>query len=160
MNACTLPQAPEDLRLVPHTREKEDALTAALAMPRPRSRPRPTIVHDPSPNQAAPNLNPAALESVANPPTIGEKLRELREQIGLSQMEVAILCGVDVSTISRWERGRHQHTHRSKDRQIRAALEALQWAAELQEEDAARVLTLEEVQEYVNRRRRARGGSR
>jgi transcriptional regulator with XRE-family HTH domain len=117
-------------------------------------------VHDPSPNQAAPNLNPAALESVANPPTIGEKLRELREQIGLSQMEVAILCGVDVSTISRWERGRHQHTHRSKDRQIRAALEALQWAAELQEEDAARVLTLEEVQEYVNRRRRARGGSR
>jgi DNA-binding transcriptional regulator YiaG len=56
---------------------------------------------------------------------IGAELRRLRQFVGLSQMDVATLCGVDVSTISRWERGRHQHTHRSKDRLIRAALQAL-----------------------------------
>ena len=89
-------------------------------------------------------------------PTIGQQIAELRERVGLSQMDVAVLCGVDVSTISRWECNRHKHTHRSKDRQIRAALQALTWAAELQDEDPMRVLTRAEVQEYIERRERQR----
>lgn len=82
---------------------------------------------------------------------IGTELRELRELIGLSQMEIAFLCRVDVSTISRWERGRHKHTHRSRDRQIRMALRALRWAAELQEADPERILQFDEVLAHVRR---------
>jgi len=96
---------------------------------------------------AADDVRPTSAESV------GARVRHLRETIGLSQMDVAKLCDVDISTVSRWERGRHQHTHRSKARQIRAALEALTWAAELQEEEPMRVLTLAEVQDYIARRR-------
>jgi transcriptional regulator with XRE-family HTH domain len=117
-------------------------------MPSTLAIPRPTLLAAPVP---APDPQDSPEER-----SIGEQLRELREIVGLSQMDVAILCRVDVSTISRWERGRHQHTHRSKDRQIRSALEALTWAAELQEEDPRRVLALDDVEEHVARMRARR----
>lgn len=43
-------------------------------------------------------------------------LRELREQIGLSQSDVAKLVGVGVSTVSKWEAGHDRPTqaHRRK----------------------------------------------
>jgi transcriptional regulator with XRE-family HTH domain len=88
----------------------------------------------------------------ADPEDLGVELRRLREVVGLSQLEVAYLCQVDVSTISRWERGRHQHTHRSKDRAIRLALQALRWAARLQASDPQRVFTLEEIAAEVRLR--------
>jgi transcriptional regulator with XRE-family HTH domain len=43
-------------------------------------------------------------------------LRELREQIGLSQSDVAKLVGTTVQTVSRWENGHDRPTmaHRRK----------------------------------------------
>jgi transcriptional regulator with XRE-family HTH domain len=106
----------------------------------------------PAPEFSGPHqLHPLA---ASNERTLGEHLKELREFIHLTQREVSMLCDVDVSTISRWERGLHQHTHRSKDRQLRRALQALEWAAELQAQDPGRVLELEDIQRFVQRRRR------
>jgi transcriptional regulator with XRE-family HTH domain len=87
---------------------------------------------------------------------IGVELRRLREAISFSQLQVAVLCRVDVSTISRWERGRHQHTHRSKDRQIRHAVEVLRWAAAQQEREPLLMLTLEDLLAELRTRERRR----
>jgi len=91
---------------------------------------------------------------------LGKQLQALRIVIGLSQRHVASLCKVDVSTVSRWERGLQSPlAHRSRNRGIRSAFEALRWAAELQEEDPTRVMTLEDIEEYVARRRKQRRGT-
>jgi len=91
---------------------------------------------------------------------LGFELRRLRKAIRFSQMEVAFLCKVDVSTISRWERGRHQHTHTSKDRTILQALQVLRWAVQLQEIEPGRLWTLEEVLEELRAREKKRKRSR
>ncbi|MEH2363817.1 helix-turn-helix domain-containing protein [Nostoc sp.] len=43
---------------------------------------------------------------VANQPTIGKLVRELRLQIGLTQEQFAASLGVTYPTINRWENGR------------------------------------------------------
>jgi transcriptional regulator with XRE-family HTH domain len=35
----------------------------------------------------------------------GKELKQKREALGMTQMELARVLGVDVSTVSRWERG-------------------------------------------------------
>lgn len=84
---------------------------------------------------------------------VGVELRELRTRIPLSQAEAAFICGVDVSTISRWERGAIQHTHRTKDRRLRWALSTLRRAVWLIDLEPDRVLTFEDLLDYMRRTR-------
>jgi DNA-binding transcriptional regulator YiaG len=52
---------------------------------------------------------------------LGAELRRLRLAAGLTQFQLAISNGVDVSTISRWERG-HYPRSGPKHRKIRLAV--------------------------------------
>jgi transcriptional regulator with XRE-family HTH domain len=39
-------------------------------------------------------------------PSVGKLIRELRQELGLTQEELAISLGVTFSTVNRWENGR------------------------------------------------------
>lgn len=65
----------------------------------------------------------------------GADLRCAREELGLSQAELARLFGVDVMTISRWERGESRITAPGA---IALALECLRRSASINEMMASR----------------------
>lgn len=56
------------------------------------------------------------------PETFGEQLRRRRHRAGMSQAELAAAAGVDVSTISRWERGKSEGPSPLAQARIEAAL--------------------------------------
>lgn len=43
-------------------------------------------------------------------------IKELREQLGLTEEELAQKLGVSVSTVSRWETGKHRPSRLAKKR--------------------------------------------
>ena len=45
---------------------------------------------------------------------LGEAIKNRREQLGLSQLDVAFACGVDKSTVCMWEKGRIKHIKSDK----------------------------------------------
>jgi len=47
---------------------------------------------------------------------IGENIRKLREQQGISQQRLAELVRCSVSTIAGWERGEHQPSRYGKEK--------------------------------------------
>lgn len=97
-----------------------------------------------------------ALERMESPSDLGKQMRELRLFVGLSQMELAVLCRCDISTISRWERGIGSRSHRKTERSVKLALEALNCAAELQRQAPDKAFALDEFQDYVETRKRER----
>lgn len=75
---------------------------------------------------------------------VGAELKRLRDFIGLTQLQAAYLCRVDVSTISRWERELHT-IQRAKRRQVYQVLNALRWAADIQRQYPEHVFTTQEL---------------
>ena len=51
-------------------------------------------------------------------PTIGERMRELREAAGMTQTDVAKLCKSNQATIAKVENGKAQPSVRSEERRV------------------------------------------
>jgi len=58
-------------------------------------------------------------ESKSDASSLGEKLRNKRLELGLSQEELAHSLGVDTSTVTDWEKNRHKPTKKSMKKLVK-----------------------------------------
>lgn len=61
--------------------------------------------------------------------TLGERIRKAREDLGLSQGELALRLGVDRKTVGNWESGRNQPRYRDLMLVASTADVSLEWLA-------------------------------
>jgi transcriptional regulator with XRE-family HTH domain len=61
--------------------------------------------------------------------TLGDRLRKAREELGMSQQQLADALGVDRKSISSWEVGRHQPRYRDVSAIAGATGVDLEWLA-------------------------------
>src|SRR5437763_874861 len=81
----------------------------------------PTQEHD-SPMPAT-----APAVPVDDPQDLFDRFRQLLALSGLSYRRAGQICGVDTSTVYRWNHGVQRHTHRGKDDALRAGIETIEW---------------------------------
>jgi transcriptional regulator with XRE-family HTH domain len=96
------------------------------------------LLQDPQYLQA---LIRATLPVVALPS--GDVCRDLREFSGVSQKLAAVVCGVGINTIQRWESGAVTHSRALDHQAYRSLLAALLWYAQSEDPDFAAAIRRE-----------------